>query len=109
MECKTNFMFSFCKYVNFSQEDFYVLELVELKCTVFYAMDLYKCEYGCLQKIIPVEFFMNEMSTLYYFQRERQSEGGKKRKGEGRGGENERERTERQRERDSNMTSHEII
>lgn len=49
-------MFSFCKYVNFSQEDFYVLELVELKCTIFYAMDLYKWEYGCLQKIISVEF-----------------------------------------------------
>lgn len=51
--------------------------------------------------------FMNEMSALYYFQWERQSEGGKERKGEGRGGENERE--QRETKRDSNMTSHERI
>ena len=64
--------------INFNQWDFNVLELVELKCTVFYAMAIYTYEYSCLQKIITWSFYEWKVCTVVFLGRQADSKGGRK-------------------------------
>ena len=64
--------------INFNQWDFYVLELVELKCTVFYAMAIYTYEYSWQQKIITWSFYEWKVCTVFFLGRQADSKGGRK-------------------------------